>query len=411
MTAKDLRKKINAAESKLQQLIDDMQKDKKTQFLPDDYKALKEKIGTLKVKDPEETEVGAKITWEIFNLKHLTLAGVVTNLSQMQSDIKNVESELVSQFSGASGKIAIKFNQLSAKVVAPSSYIQAGQPYKADIFLAASSTDFKDDNMQVIIGVDSTGAASGSTGNTVPLVGGMGKYEVGTGGQGLQSYKGVIKFKKPTGEYDYYPFEQEYMVAAPSTAIALDKMNVFYIGVPNPVSISAAGVSPTDLIVNASGGGAKYASKGGGKYEFTFSSPGDCNISVSAKTKDGTKPQGPPIKFRVKRIPDPVAKIGGKIGNGILEFKKLELASIGGVVAEVPGFEFDARFVVKSFIVSAVVKGSLKEFNCAGNNLSAEAKGVIQSLSPGSKLYFENIKASGPDGSMRTLPNVSIKVK
>ncbi|MCD6066537.1 MAG: gliding motility protein GldM [Bacteroidetes bacterium] len=411
LTAKDLRKRINAAESKLQALIDDMQKEKKTQFLPDDYKALKEKISTMKVVDPNETEDGAKITWEIFNFYHLPLAGVVTNLTQMQSDIKNVESELVSQFSGASGKIAIKFNQLSAKVVAPSSYIQMGQPYKADIFLAASSTDFKDDNMQVIVGVDSAEAAKGATGAVQKLEGGMGKYEVGTGGQGLQTYKGVIKFKKPTGEYDYYPFSGEYMVAAPSTAIALDKMNVFYIGVPNPVSVSAAGVSPTDLVVNANGGGAKYVSKGGGKYEFTFSSPGDCNISVSAKTKDGTKPQGPPIKFRVKRIPDPVAKIGGKIGNGILEFKKLELASIGGVIAEVPGFEFDARFVVKSFIVSAVVKGSLKEFNCAGNNLSAEAKGVIQSLSPGSKLYFENIKASGPDGSTRTLPNVSIKVK
>jgi hypothetical protein len=65
--------------------------------------------------------------------------------------LKNVESEIVSQFSGASGKIAIKFNQLRAAVVAPSSYIQAGQKYKADIFIAASSSDFKEENMQIII--------------------------------------------------------------------------------------------------------------------------------------------------------------------------------------------------------------------------------------------------------------------
>jgi hypothetical protein len=51
-------------------------------------KHLKEKIGTLKVTDPTETEDGAKQTWEIFNFYHLPLAGVVTNLSQMQSDIE-----------------------------------------------------------------------------------------------------------------------------------------------------------------------------------------------------------------------------------------------------------------------------------------------------------------------------------
>lgn len=115
MTAKDLRKRLNGLHDKLISMVDAMQKEKTTQFLPDDYKALKEKIGTLKVVDPTETEDGAKQTWEIFNFYHLPLAGVVTNLSQMQSDLKNVESEIVSQFSGASGKISIKFNQLSER--------------------------------------------------------------------------------------------------------------------------------------------------------------------------------------------------------------------------------------------------------------------------------------------------------
>jgi gliding motility-associated protein GldM len=417
ISAKRLHKKMDEAHDKLIALIDAMQKDKKTQFLPDDYQALKEKIGGMKPHDPEEKEDGVPITWEILNFYHLPLAGVITNLSKMQSDIKNVEAEMISQLSGASGKIAIKFNQLSAKVVAPSSYIQAGQPYKADIFLAAGSTDFKEDNMQVLIGEGAYDSITkqykfaAGDGEKVPLQTGMGKLERGTSGQGLQTFKGAIKFKKPTGEFEFYPFSGEYMVAAPSVAVSPDKMNVFYIGVPNPISVSAAGVSPTDLIVNVSGGGARLSPKGGGKFELMASTPGDCMISVSAKTKDGTKPQGPPLKFRVKRIPDPIAKIGGKLGNGILEFKKLELGSIGGIVAELPGFDFDARFVVKSFIVSAVVKGNLKEFPCNGNNLSSEAKTTIQSLGQGGKIYFENIKATGPDGSTRTLPNVSIKVK
>jgi len=408
MTATELRGKLNGLHDKLMAIVDGMQKEKSTQFMPDDYKALKEKIGTLKVTDPTETEDGAKQTWEIFNFYHLPLAGVVTNLSQMQSDIKNVESEIVSQFSGASGKIAIKFNQLRAAVVAPSSYIQAGQKYVADIFIAASSSDFKEENMQILLGVDSAAAASGNAGTPVPLVNGVGKYEVGTGGQGVQTYKGVIKFKKPTGEYSYYPFEQEYTVAAPSATVSADQMNVFYVGVVNPVSVAAAGIAPSELSISASGGGAKYTSKGGGAYEFTFSSPGECTISVSAKTKDGMKPQGTK-KFRVKPLPAPVPNIGGKSGS--TEMKKSELAVIGGVGANAPGFDFKANYVVLSFEVTGSVKGTTKFTSCPGNNMTAEAKSILSQAGIGSKVFIDNIKVKCPDGSIKTGSPISIKVK
>lgn len=408
MTATELRGKLNGLHDKLMAIVDGMQKEKPTQFMPDDYKALKEKIGTLKVTDPTETEDGAKQTWEIFNFYHLPLAGVVTNLSQMQSDIKNVESEIVSQFSGASGKIAIKFNQLRAAVVAPSSYIQAGQKYVADIFIAASSSDFKEENMQILLGVDSAAAASGTAGTPVPLVNGVGKYEVGTGGQGVQTYKGVIKFKKPTGEYSYYPFEQEYTVAAPSATVSADQMNVFYVGVVNPVSVAAAGIAPSELSISASGGGAKYTSKGGGAYEFTFSSPGECTISVSAKTKDGMKPQGTK-KFRVKPLPAPVPNIGGKSGS--TEMKKSELAVIGGVGANAPGFDFKANYIVLSFEVTGSVKGTVKFATCSGNNMSAEAKSILSQAGIGSKVFIDNIKVKCPDGSVKVGSPISIKVK
>jgi gliding motility-associated protein GldM len=411
-SARELKGKIKGVHDKLQGMLDAMQKQKNTQFLKDDYEALKKKIATIDPVDPNEKEDDVPVTWELQNFYHLPLAAVMTNLSKIQSDIKNVEAEVVNQFAAASGKVSVKFNQLAARVVAPSSYIQAGQPYTADIFIAASSDAFKEDNMQILLGVDSAEAAKGSAGSgAVKIVNGIGKYEVGTSGQGDQEYKGVIKFKKPTGEYDYYPFNGKYTVAAPSVAVSPDKMNLFYIGVPNPVTISAAGVAPSNLVVSASGGGVRIAQKGGGKFEVMATTPGDCNVSVSAKTADGTKPQGPPIKFRVKRIPDPVAKLGGKLGYGTLEFPKLQLNTIGGIVAEVPGFDFDAKFIVTQFVMTAVIKGNLKEMSANGNSLSSEMKGVLSQLGPGGKVFFENIKAKGPDGSLRTLGNVTIKVK
>jgi hypothetical protein len=37
-------------------------------------------------------------------------------------------------------------------VVAPSAYVLAGQPFKADIVLGASSSEFTPDRMQVLVG-------------------------------------------------------------------------------------------------------------------------------------------------------------------------------------------------------------------------------------------------------------------
>lgn len=405
-TAYELRMKLNGLHDKLVAMVDDMQKNPATKLLDDDYQGIKKKIGSIKPTDSKRKEDGIEFNWEMDNFYHLPLAAVYTSLNKIQNDLKNVEAEILQVFSGASGKLAIKFDHLEAKVIAPSSYIQAGQPYQADIFLAASSSKLGAGDLEVLLGADS---ASASGGTALPIENGMGKYTVTTGGQGEQTYKGVIKFKKPDGTFDRYPFSATYMVAAPAVAVEPEKMNVFYIGVENPIAVSAAGVSPTDLIVNATGGGVTKTGGAGGKFILKFTTPGECQISVSAKTKDGSKPQGPPKKFRVKKIPDPVAKVGGKTGN--VDMKKSELAAIGGVGAELAGFDFDARFTVTSFELSAVVKGQLKSVACSGNSLSSEARSIIGSAGVGSKLFVENVKAKGPDGTIRSIPGVTIKVK
>jgi gliding motility-associated protein GldM len=402
-SALELKGKMNGLMDFLIQQLDGMQADKKTKFLPDIYNNLKKKFSDMKPHDSGAEEDGIKMTWDVENFYHLPEAAVITNLNKMQADLKNLEAEILGEYSAASGKLAIKFDKLTAKVIAPSSYIQAGQPYKADVFLAASSSALGDEQIQVSLGKDTT---TGTGNEKVKLEAGMGKIEIPTGGVGEQNHTGVIMFKKPDGTVEPYPYRLSYMVAAPSAAVALDKMNVFYIGVPNPISVSAGGVAPTDLQVSATG--IKLTPKGAGKYEVTATSPGTVTINVSAKTKDGTKPQGS-FKFRVKKIPDPVAKVGGKSGN--VDMKKIELSSIGGVVADLPGFDFDAKFVVTSFELTAVVKGVLKSEACGGNSLSGGARQILATAGVGSKIFIENVKAKGPDGSVRNIPGVTIKVK
>ena len=71
-----------------------------------------------------------------------------------------------------------------------------------------------------------------------------------------------------------YSKKFEYEVGRRSVTVSADKMNVFYIGVENPVSVVAAGVSSNDLRVSGSGGGLNLKSAGNGKYTATVSQPG-----------------------------------------------------------------------------------------------------------------------------------------
>jgi len=409
-TASELKGKLKGLYDKLIGIVDGMQKDPKIKLPADDYDALKKK---LKAIEPDETpfmEGNVKFGWEAKNFYHLPEAAVVTTLNKMQSDLKNVEADILQVFSGASGKLAIKFDAIKARVVAPSSYIAAGQPYEADIFLAASSSKLGAGDMEIMVGVDSAAAAGGAKGTQVPLSGGEGKYSVGTGGEGDQEYKGVIKYKNPDGTFKYYPFTGAYKVAKSAATVSADQMNVFYAGVVNPVSAAAAGISPADISVSATGGGVKIKPIGGGKYEFTFTTPGDCMVSVSAKTKDGVKSQGPPIKFRVKALPAPVASVGGK--SGFVDMPKSGLAAIGGMGANAPGFDFKANYVVLSFDVTGSVKGQTKFTSCQGNNLSAEARAILAGAGTGSKIFFDNIRVKKPDGTVVSgVPGVTIKIK
>lgn len=409
-TAVELREKITAVHDKLISIVKEMQKSKKTELMKADYDALLSKIATLKPDANGEMEDDVPVSWEMLNFYHLPTAGVITNISKMQSDLKNIEGELISQFSTAATKLLIKFNKLNAEVVAQSSYVQSGEVYNADIFLAASSDSFKNDNMQVIIDPISYDTATGKVEGGMPirLENGVGKLSEAKG-TGDHNYKGVIRFKEPNGDFKIYPFESKYTVAAPSVAVSPEKMNVFYIGVDNPVAVSAAGISPDKLIVTSSGGGITLKPNGSGKYIVrATSATNDAKINVAARTGETTKAQGS-CSFRVKRLPDPVASIGGK--RGYAEIKRLDASSLTAVAAKVDNFDFEAPFKVTSFEFTAIVRGQPVIASTTGSNLTDEMKRALSRVTTGSKIFIDHVKAVGPDKEERNIPGVTLKVK
>lgn len=377
-------------------------------LLPEKNKAdLKPRLETLMPKEQYSKENEKMISWEWYNFYHAPIVASIAQLDRIKNDVKNAEGDIVNELFASISANDFKFDNLVAKVVAPTSYVFTGDHYTADVFVAAYSST---QNPSVwLCEYDSiTKKPKGPIDSTsVKVEAGLGKYDVTAGSVGLQKWSGLIRVKKPDGTWDQYPFKSEYMVAAPSAAVFLEKMNVFYIGVDNPITISAAGVAPSDLQPSLSGGTMTSSGKPGG-YIVRVTSGTEANLNVSAKMNGAAKSMGA-FKFRIKRVPDPVAYVGSIKGDG--QMTKAELQNQSGVFAKMEGFDFDLSFKVVSFVMSMNVNGVFVEKKANGPAISPDMKSLLAGARPGNKVFFEQITVQGPDGSLRKIPGVNIKVK
>ena len=74
-------------------------------------------------------------------------------------------------------------------------------------------------------------------------------------------------------------------------------------------------------------------------------------------------------------------------------------------------FEFDLTFKVTEFSVETIVAGFSVEKPVKSNRFSTEQISLISNVSKGQKVYITNIKAVGPDGTIRQLGSIALTVK
>lgn len=330
-------------------------------------------------------------TWAEFKFKQMPVAACFPIVGKIQSDAKSSASAIINWAAEKMGKIDIKFDAFQPAVSAEKSYVIQGERYVADIFLSAYST--KADNVNITVG-----------GSSLPVKDGIARYETSTSGVGERSYNVSINVKNPlTGEVKNYSKEFKYEVGQRSVAVSLDKMNVFYIGVENPISVSAAGVSSNEVRVSASG--VDVSSKGGGKYIVTAKTPGEATLTVSG----GGASQK--FTYRVKRIPDPVPMLGAKhrsksMGNG--EFK-----AQGGIAAILENFDFDAKCDIVGFEATYLPKRQdpIGRQN-AGARWSGDVGEMISKAKPGDSYFFDDIKCRCPgDPAPRNIGGLAYKIR
>ena len=390
--ASKLKKKLEDFKINLVKFVDE--KDRK------DFQARFDEL--INVKDPAADSKLAeenKKTWEMATFYHTPVVAALAMLSKIQSDIKTAESQVNNYLLAGINKTDMKFTDVEPKVVAPTSYVLTGQEYKADVFLAAFN---KSSNPEIVIG-----------GRAIPVEGGMGKYVDRPGSEGIKKWGGIIRVKDPVDptKSKEYPFEAEYIAAKPAAVVSPTKMNVFYIGPENPVSISVPGVPNNKVIASISGGGGSLSKnpKGtGADYIVKVTTQGEATITITADF-DGKKVNMGAMKFRVKRVPDPIAKIAGKKEGSM---NKNALIAQSAVIAELENFDFEIYYKVTKFKMSLYRKGKDPiDIESASNLISPAMKAALAGARAGDKVYFEYIKAVGPDGGTRSVPSVNFTLQ
>ncbi len=349
-----------------------------------------------------------RVHWEYNNFDHTTMAADMCIFAGIKNDIKNAESDVVGALLKAVSSEDYSFDAVEAKVVAPTSYITAGEEYTADIFVSAHSST---QDPAILIGrVDSTDKKNlkiAGTPEVVKVSSGVGKYSVHTGAEGIQEYNGLIQVKGPDGGIKAYPFHGEYMVAKASMAVSPTKMNVFYLGVPNPVDISVAGAAPTDVVATLTGAQGSIKSVGQGHYEVNLTGGTECDINVSIKQKNTTKSMGKQ-HFRVKKVPSPNASFAGVTGDGPTTVA--ELGSAGGVIPKLDDFVFDLKFPVVSWNMSMMINGLYIDAAANGPGVTSEQRAMLQKAKKGGRVLIESVYVMAPEGK-RKINGCVLKIK
>ncbi len=350
-----------------------------------------------------------EVSWEVGNFYHAPLAACITHLSKLQADIRNAEADMVKYFYSQVDAASFKFNKLEPAVIANSSYILQGDTFRCKVFLAAFDTTQQPSITFAPTYKDSSDAGVTFGEDTIPvnISNGMGVINMPASSEGLFSLKGVIKLKGPDGGMMDFPVQTAYQVARPSLTVSATKMNVFYKGVDNPVSISVPGM-PADKVRPSISNGS--ISKGKDGYVVRVKSGNKATVSVSGTLPDGTSKAMGKVEFRVKSVPDPKPYFGGK-STADETIQKKQLTAAQGVIAKMENFDFDLKFTVVGFKLTMIVGGAPIEKKSTSNRLTGDMKTMLKKAKPGQKVYIEGIKARGPDGTVRKLGGLAFKVK
>jgi gliding motility-associated protein GldM len=318
------------------------------------------------------------------NFEQTPVAAALAVLSQKQTDIRRMESEVLSYLASKVGAADIKFDRILAMISADAKTVVAGTKFKGDMFIAASAS-----------GITPRMSLNGAG---VKVENGVGKIEFTAQGGGYNAegvvrreLSGSISFPTPSGRDTTVNLKQEYFVVKPTYQIETGTLPPLYLGCANKLSIQSAALGALWAPSFSTDGGEIIPSGQKGKFTIV---PNRAQLTLTVSNQGnvlGTEP------FRVRLVPKPTIEVRVN-GSPVDERRGIAATAARSVqVVALADESFktfspeDARFRVSSIQVS-LARGSRR----IGNPISLSGGGSISSLAqqaqPGDRYVIEVLK-------------------
>jgi gliding motility-associated protein GldM len=329
-------------------------------------------------------KAGANLDWIDYHYKGFPLIATITNLSQIQADIKATESDIMSGMFQSDLVAAASLTAYQPIVVLDKSVFFQGEAVSGKIILGKFDPSLK--AKSVII-----------NGSNIQAMAGQAKFSFAAGNIGDHPITGSFNFDEG-GKVVRLPISDKYVVVArpKSATISADKMNVVYRGVVNPMTITFAGISADKISASAPG----LTSAGGGRYNMNPGSGSETVINVTGTLPDGSKVSDKKT-FRIKGIPGPTGTIRGE--SGVVKGPKsnLEIATIG---AKLEDFDFEVGLNVIGFNLKVTGQPTVV---VQGDKLNSQCKSVLATAGRGDQVTISEIKTKLVGAGSYLLPRTA----
>jgi len=219
--------------------------------------------------DDVKNKEGVSIKYLDYHFKGFPAIASLAKMTSFQNDVKKAEADVFSILLGKAAVEASSMKNFTALVVLDKNAYYQGEQVTGKVVLGKYDANTKPTSFQ----------------GPGKLENGQAVISMTAGAVGEQTINGKFTFVQD-GETIPLAFEGKYVVVPrPNTAnISADKMNVVYRGLPNPMTISFAGIP--DNSVSASAPGLVKAG-GNGKYNLNPGAGNEVTVSVTGKMSDG----------------------------------------------------------------------------------------------------------------------------
>ncbi|MCB0453042.1 MAG: gliding motility protein GldM [Aequorivita sp.] len=359
--------------------------------LGNDYPDIKSFVETNFSTSEVTNRDGNKVAWLNYNFEGFPMIASMTKLTQMQADIKTVNSELLSKYLAGQQAAALSFTQYNTLLESTKTAYYAGEAFDGGIVLGRKDPNTKPNRVELTL--DGRPLSE----DQYAIENGKVMLKISAGSPGDHKIEGNLIFTEE-GKDTEIPVDLGFStISKPNSAvIAADKMNVVYRGVDNPMTVSIPGIP--DNKVNASATGLSKVS--GSKYVMRPGAGRTVTITASGTLPDGTGVRTP-AEFRIKDIPAPVGAIRGETGIVRMERGGLEISTVSAILQD---FDFELNINVTGFSFKVSGQPTVK---VNGTRLDSAAKGALRRAQRGDAVQIFDINANLSGNSGYKLKKIS----